>query len=544
MQVVQMIKMIIVDDEPGQVNEMAAIIQHLRPDIQVFATTSAVKALEYAEANEADVIVTDIRMPQMDGLELTEKILKLDKDIMVVILSGYGEFEYAQRAIEFGVFEYLVKPISKAGLERLFSRIDAKMEQKHAALEGQQQLQKKLDSSVPVYLEHLLNKWVQHDVSANELNELSEAFPLAGSGAVFVTKIEKYKRLAELFKPEEIESLLSHLKAKCKDVFQHDGEVISFLLETRNDLVVSVLSAKDKLCLESDQLEKKLDALIEYAESELGLPLTIGISGNSDDILQFVHQIYEQAVSALDYSFYSESGKCFFYSRLSVNADKTEQFKVYELEKKLTDEVENENIAQIYAIVNDTFDLLYSKRMFIKPNQLKEYFVFIALNMMKTINISSLDNYYNELMEQVTAQINSCNNYIELRKTIKEIAEKLVGLRTSQDVNKNYTLIQKCKKYIEEHFMEDISLETLAGMFYFNPSYLSNLFKTYAGMSYSEYLTNVRIQKAQHLLKTSDEKVYTIASKVGYNDATYLIKIFKRKVGVSPYKYRQLFVNR
>ncbi|NHN32171.1 response regulator transcription factor [Paenibacillus agricola] len=538
-----MIKMIIVDDEPGQVNEMAAIIRHLRPDIQVFATTSAGKALEYAETHEADVIITDIRMPQMDGLELTEKIMQLNKDIMVVILSGYGEFQYAQKAIEFGVFEYLVKPISKAGLECLFTRIDGQMEKKHEELEGKQLLLKKLDTSVPVYLEHLLNKWVQHDVSINELNELLEAFPLAGSGAVFVTKIEKYKRLAGLFKPEEIASLQNHLKAKMKDVFQNDGGVISFLLESRNDLVVTVFSANNKLCLGLGNLERKLNELIEYTESELGLPLTMCISGNSDDMLQSVHHCYEQAVSALDYSFYSESGKCFFYPQLIVKAGQTEQFNVYELEKKLTNEVKNENIAQIYAIVNDTFDLLYSKKIFIKPNRLKEYFVYIALNMMKMTNISSLDSYYNELMEQVTEEINDCNNYIELRKTIKGIAEKLVGLRKSRDVNKNYVLIQKCKKYIEENYMEDISLETLAGIFYFNPSYLSNLFKTYAGISYSEYLTNVRIQKAQLLLKTSNEKVYTIACKVGYNDSAYLIKIFKRNVGVSPYKYRQLLVD-
>lgn len=536
-----MINAVLVDDEPGQVSEMAAIIQKIRPEFQVLEATSGDMALEFLESNPIDVIITDIKMPLMDGLELIQNIVKLQHNIIIVILSGYGEFHYAQRAIQLGVFEYLVKPISKKSLETLLCRIHSVITEKKEELEGKKTLQKKLKTSLPVYKEHLFNKWLHNDLCESEWTELSDSFPLEGQGMILVTKIENYKKRVHPLKPDEIENLLQCYKERIANTLEGPCQTTSFLHETQNDTLVTLLLwDKENSLFECEALEKKLHEVIENTNCELGMKITIGVSNPSDHIAHSIHECFEQAVSALDFSYFSDCATTLFYSKMHTAKEKHKLFNMYELENKLTAELKKGNISKLYTILNDTFDELYHGKVWIKPDQLKEYFVYIVLHMLKTIPVP-VEKPTNLLMEQLTAKIYGCDNYAELRRTMKEIMESLANDGSGQDVNKNYLLIQQCKKYIDEHYKEELSLEILAQKFYFNSSYLSNVFKTYAGMSYSEYLTAVRIEKAQALLQKSSSKVYVIASEVGYSDATYFIKIFKKRVGVSPYKYRHLF---
>lgn len=538
-----MINALLVDDEPGQVSEMAAIIQKIMPEFKVHEATSGNMALEYVASKPIDVMITDIRMPLMDGLELIQNIVTLQQNILIVILSGYGEFQYAQRAIQLGVFEYLVKPISKKSLETLLGRIHNVIAQKKEELEGEKQLQKKWETSQTVYKEHLFNKWIRNDLCGSERMELSDSLPMAGQAMIFVTKIENYKKRMQLLQPEEIEHWLHRYKTMISRTLGESCHSASFVHETQNDTIVTLLHwDKEHPFFENGLFDRKLHELIENSKCELGMNIAIGVSNPSNDYAESIHKCFEQAMSALDFSYYSDCASLSSYSQMQAAIENHRPFNMYELENKLTTELKNGNISKINTILNDTFDQLYHKRIWIRPDQLKEYFVYIALHMMKIIQIPE-DKRPNRLMEQMTARINGCDNYSELRRTMKDIMENLTNYWVDQDVNKNHLLIQQCKKYIDEHYKEELSLDMLAQKFYFNPSYLSNLFKMYAGMSYSEYLTTVRIEKAQNLLRQSSSKVYVIASEVGYSDATYFIKIFKKKVGVSPYKYRHLSCN-
>ncbi len=534
-----MTKIMIVDDEPGQVNAFQNIIKKMRPDFEIFSTICGKEALAYAESNDIDVVITDIKMPQINGFEIMDQIANQQKDVLFVILSGYSEFHYAQRAIQFGVFEYLVKPVSKASLERLFNKIDERFNKKRLEIGREVTLQKKWESSVRVYKEHQLSKWVADDISEKELTEIADYFPFKEYGIVILTKIGRYEQLVRIHQRDGMKEWLQRIRTILQEKLHPTGHSVSFFLEGRNDRIVTILTSAENLRLEKGNIEQKLNEIIENTKNETGIHLSVGVSSASTNIIHDIRLYFEQADQAREHSFFSDRDQCILYSNIGVNKEEN-HLNIYELESKLTNEIKKGSISGICRMTDETFRNLYKDRLWIKPGQLKEYLVYVVLNIVKIIHIALEPEHYYGLIESLRAEIYDCEKYEELRRTIKKIMVRFADSYKNMNYGENYTVIQKCKQFIDDHYMEEISLDSMSSMFYLNPSYLSNLFKTYVGMGYSDYLTNVRMQKAQYFLKTSHEKIYHIALQVGYSDATYFIKVFKKKVGISPDKYRRL----
>jgi len=525
-----MTRMLIVDDEQGQVKELVEIVRAIRPDFEVKGVNSGMEALALAQRESFDCMITDIRMPQMDGLELIRRMLPLGNEMMFVILSGYGDFQYAKKAIEFGVMEYLVKPVSKRGLMQLFERIDKMMGEKKSRKEDRENLQQQLEQSMPVYMEHLLNKWVLGEMNDDELHEITGMLPDLGAGIVGVCQFEKSARMSG---KEQAVAWLT-------ETLQRIGSTIVFSLASNGNRSVFVLHATSHDLPGPDRWIKAIRSVLDRIEDELQIGCSFGISEPSDHIFSEIHTRFDQSIQAIEYRFFSGDERCILYE--SIRAQPViKQLNLYELENQLMVELNRGNLATIYGILNETFEQFRRSAPRLRPDQVKEYCVYVALNLAEKANLNMAEDELKGLKDKYASLLYDSEKSESLRRNMKAVMDELVGLCADRETDKNERLIRQCQQYIEQHYGDDrLSLETVAGKFYFNPSYLSNLFKTYAGIGYSEYVTKVRIERAQALLEHSDKKIYEISSEVGYNDSTYFIKLFKKETGMSPNKFKKL----
>ena len=164
-----MLRIIVVDDEPRQRKGLVEIICRLRPEDEVIAMKDGEQVLEYVHDNEVDIIFSDIRMPQMSGLELSNRLLEVDSEIIMILISVYADFEYAREALDLGAFGYLLKPVSVEELGRILNKAAAKRkerrEQAFPADEG------RLLTALHIFKEHLLKRWLYGEIEEKELED-------------------------------------------------------------------------------------------------------------------------------------------------------------------------------------------------------------------------------------------------------------------------------------------------------------------------------------------------------------------------------------
>lgn len=533
-----MYKLLVVDDEPRQVRAMANIISQIRPDYEVFTAGDGQEALEFIINNPVDILFTDIRMPVMDGLQLVEELSRRDYHIKTVIISGYGEFEYAQKALRFGVADYIVKPLGRMDIDNMLAKLEQSIESEQEELKRKESLIKKLDSSFPVYFERLLNKWLNGNMSQNDLIEMESVFPFKGAGTVIITYISKLQYFTGKPEADAMTNILQYLKYSMKEILNTVGHSVSFFLEGEKEVMVTVLNTEKDFNLTARESLKRLNEFINSIKSEYGFDVAIGLGTKTDDIFNDIRNCFQQAREAVSYRFYTGLSKVIDYSSI-LPYTKTRPINIQAFEKELDDAVNHSDTGRIFGTVSNIFASVTGQR-YVDPKQFKDDLTHIVLNQAKKACNLMLEDDYGSFVEEIKNNLIQCEDYKEFRQSLNNTLSHIAEILNNKDSNKNLIIIQKCKNYIEEHYMKDISLEDAAQKFHFNPSYFSNLFKTYSSLGFSEFLTKVRIRKAQQLLRDSEDNVSDIARMVGYKDATYFSRIFKREVGISPDKYRRI----
>ncbi|MEX2462068.1 MAG: response regulator [Paenibacillaceae bacterium] len=530
-----MYHILIVEDEPRQLKALANIIRQLRPENTISEAYDGKMALEFIAENAVDIVITDIRMPNMNGMELIEALHHDKNKIKIILLSGYGEFEYAQKAIKLGIFDYVVKPVGKADIERLLSRVEESLRQEQNERSEKESLAKKLDDTFPVYLTSLLNKQIRGLINVTELNELERAFKQKGSGIVIVTEISKFEQCMVDHSNEVIEDRMQRIQNLMREYTRAIGQSLSFNMEGSRNKIITILNLQQGSLRQTNEMITCLDRLISTVKIEFNLDLTLGISKVSDNIFLEAKTYCEQAIISLGRKFYYGLGKVIMYSEVSFEG------KPYDLNQKdeeLKDAIRKSEIETVFQIINDYFDLT-NAFFTMQPQQIKEELIHVLLNQVKAVKHLVTEQLYNQWVTEIRLNLVQCEDYRELRHWAKKMLYQIIDFSHDRE-DKNSLIIQQCQKYIEAHYPEDISLDTLAQKYHFNSSYFSNLFKTYAGTGLSEFVIKVRVQKALELLLNTNCKMSEIAMKVGYKDAGYFIRVFKRELGMSPNKYRHL----
>lgn len=496
-------------------------------------------ALEKIEVLEPDVVLTDIRMPYMDGLTLAEKIRQRYPSTKVVIFSGYDDFEYAQKAIKLNVTEYILKPVNVEELTSILKRIKSNLDEEIEEKRNVSRLRENYRKSQPIIREQFFNDMVHRrladDLIESKLREYD--IPITGARKWIIAAIDveksddRSKKTLSLHEEEELipisvmQIVREKLKSYCRfSLFQSTAEAGMVVIAALDDdnTTTGLIDVLGDICKETKRI--------------LEVPVTIGI-GHSVTGLSKIAGSYQSAVEALGYKAVVGSGITIYINDMEpvgsgkLEFDNSDESDFISAVKFGPDE-------KIEAVMVRISGKLESARVHYRQQQV---YVFGVLNTV----IQMIQQYDLNLEEILGGELEYLSVIDKLQKR-EEFGEWLLktARKMNQAINQERDMttrqvIQQAKQYIMDNYQNpDLSVEMICRHLHMSPAYFSTMFKKETGQAYIAYLTEIRLNKAVELLNKTDDKTYVIASKVGYQEQNYFSYVFKKKFGVSPTKFR------
>lgn len=524
-----MYNLIIIDDEEIVLNSIQKVFKMENYHFKVVGTfTNPREALEEIEELYPHLIITDIKMPHMDGLEFSKKAKQLLPQVEIVVLSGHDDFIFAQTAVKMGISDYLLKPIKKKDFEEMLITMHKKIQ---TYLDGEQQFKILRNATLSNY-SILKNKFftmvmeqgnTSDPVIKNLYNELGFCF----SEDRFV--LVKFA-IDQICVEDDYISIIEKLINEFKEHIKSYGFIEEFYTD---EYLYFYLYDMDKGNFSEENFER---AVVQYTQekNEHGLKLLVGVS--------HIHS----CISNLFFAVY-ECDECILTSDTRVTSNKLPMDNIFSMDLNLNfpySEIESLFLA-IYS--NDKNKLLDCLEIILSiPTTLiyKDFKYSIAIIIM--IRLYQIQDKYNGEYQYITRDLlkierlkQLCPTTVQLNDLLLDKASVLADLVNSHSVAAPSKTILAAVQYIEKHFNENISLSDVADHIYISKNYLCDLFKKELNITVIDYVTNLRIEKAKHYLSNTDMKMYEISSAVGYKEYPYFSQIFKRHTGISLSNYRK-----
>lgn len=504
-----MYKMLIVDDEKTERECISYLAASSDLSLELKEASSASSALEILKEWPADILFTDIRMPGGSGLELAKQASELLPDIKTIIFSSYAEFEYARTAMTLGVTSYILKPVVPKELESVLKDILQQLtEERDTRLQQNAQ-----QSYVLQYtLHNCINGTLSPDISPEMIRMLNE------------------------FHQVVLLDLQSHFLEKNYAAF-YEGlrKDMQLDMETLN-----LSSSQSLLFLRRENKEaynfgcRLYHYIVENFQIECCLSISRPVSDYTD-----LQEAYTFAEQQIEQRFWNPEVKVFSFDCPNLPGKPREELD----DNTLINRIKRSLYDKDSANLTENLDLLFQK--YRKPaNQSQIYVKFIFSNLITAMYpflpdkenkeetaARSLDNLISELYIQ--------HDILEIIKLIQSMADEIIKSYNSAQAADVRREILSTQDYIDKNYSNDLSVETLASLVYLTPDYLSRLFKKSTGKSISQYIRQVRMEKASQLLRTTNRKVIDIGTSVGYINYSYFCQSFREYFGKSPEKYRQ-----
>lgn len=487
-------------------------------------------ALEKVEQLEPDVIMTDIRMPYMDGLTLTARIRQKYPSIKILIFSGYDDFEYAQQAIKLNVTEYILKPVNVEELTEILNRVKENLDEEIEQRRNVHLLRERYRSSLPIIRELYLNDLVRGNVRdgvEEHLREYGVDLLEARKWCVAVLDLEREKRI----NPEEQEMISISVRQLLEDNLKPYYRLQAF----NSAAGVTVIIAVDEGNTQTAMIDL-LGDICKEIKRILQVVVTIGISHSCTELTQ-ICKSYQAAVDALGYKAIVGSGKTIYINDVEpVNRGRL----------RLETKDEEELTAAVKFGPKETIDrviqTLIARMNDVKVHQ-NQYQVYqMAILSCLTRLMQQQDMNMEEMLDSrdiYADLILDFHRQEDFAAAVLKIAYRMHDAMNRERDNTTRKVILEAKQYIQEHYTDpDLSVEMMCRQLHMSPAYFSTIFKKETGQSYITYLTEVRLNKAVELLNSTNDKTYVIAQKVGYQEQNYFSYVFKKKFGVSPTRYR------
>ncbi|RCX23656.1 AraC family two component transcriptional regulator [Fontibacillus phaseoli] len=531
-----MYHVLVADDEPRHRRGIAEMIKMFRPDYRLFMAKDGVEALRIATDTRIDIMFTDIHMPNMDGLTLIEHLRERSESMKIVILSVYGHFDYARQALKLGAFDYLLKPLESKDIAEMLNKLDMAIEKERVRLQVGASLKEKLNSAIPVYEQHLLSRWLRSAANEDELREIEGLVPKKQAGFVWISKFSK-SEVDKAYLAEEFAEVITSIKSWMLQVTEPVGPAITFYLEGDESMLVSVIAPSHSLEWLMKKDVERLSQFIEQVRLEFGLTLSIGVGDGVVDLYRQAPRSFKQALHALDYTFYCGSGKVVVNDGIAYNPYKP-SLELVPADTGIAAAVMNRDrekaMEALSLLIRQLLDGDYPS-----PAHLKHSILFVLVNLVKVSEASLRSEEAGNFISEMEFQIPACATLDEIQKKADHYLNRIIDSIETRRNNKNERIITMCKAYLAEHYMEDLSLELVAKRFFFSAAYFSSFFRSHTSMTFTEYLLQIRMDKAKRMLEGGNRKISEIALSVGFRDAGYFTRIFKRETGLSPEEFRK-----
>ncbi|QMV41119.1 response regulator [Cohnella cholangitidis] len=506
-----MIKLLIVDDEQIEREGLQAILSKGFPELVIGQANNGKVAVQMAEQFQPDLILMDIKMPGMNGLETIERIKEDYSGIKFIMVTAYDTFEYARKALKLGVKDYLLKPSKASEIVATVGKVLKQIEEERKSLEANKLQQDALQKAMPLVETDVVTQLLFDHVHEVHLDEL------VGLLGPRTTK-ERFAMIVLL--PRGAEGSYSAVKEKIRQ----SGSGWVGALNGRQIPIIAFREADKSFRSQAVSVARELLAV---AGQSAGPGWFVGI-GNPCSSLDHIRQSYQEAlIAAMDPTL---PVKYRFYADTPVLDGTGDSNRAKQLERQLFDRIRLGQWDQIRADVmdfirryeNEGADLLQAQQRVLE-------LLWIAARVLAEMGVETDTPLYS-FQAQDYRQLQAESGML-LDRMRQSFADRLERLEPDT--------IQRIKQYIVEHSHEDISLDAIGKRVGLSPFYISKTFKEQLGVNYIDFLTECRIEKAKKLMADPERSLKEITFEVGYHDPNYFSKVFKKTCDVSPTDYRK-----
>ncbi|WP_062354054.1 response regulator transcription factor [Bacillus kwashiorkori] len=502
-----MFKVVLVDDQPIITQGLKALIDWEDYGFEInYIAQDGLEALNYLKTNPVDLLITDIIMPNMTGLELIKEVKIILPQLKCVILSGYQEFDYIKQGLMLGIENYLVKPVDEEELLKTIQTIGEKL----SALRDTN-----LVTESSTMKDNTLWRLLNGEIEKSEWSERLSLYDIELVHPFYNVSILTYENMVDKEISNHIRGYIEqNYPAIC--LYSPDKELIILFYE----------DDKQSLLKWNRKLE---EAMISNNFSNGAFYVAMGMPVESADELE---ESYLNAKEKNLLQVYVNENTLIYET---VNFDKQNLLKVQQnFKEKMIKQLANLT-NHIPTLINDFYYILTKNgREFLSPSIAKNYTIELIAYIHHSLQPDEFTNHAIAIEKIVYA-----SSVEEMKGILDDYCNDLI-LSIQNQSKQRSPIVQNVLDYIHTHYHQELSLKTLGQRFHINAIYLGQLFQKEVGIVFSEYINRYRLERAKELLKTTNYRAGEIGRQVGYSDTTYFYKQFKKSVGVTPTEWRNI----
>ncbi|GLX66992.1 response regulator [Paenibacillus glycanilyticus] len=517
---------LIVDDQQLEITGLRTFIPWEKLNLQLVAEANdGFTALDYIEELAPDIVITDIKMPIMSGLELARRTKLIKPSIIFIFISGYEDFEYAKKAIQFSVEGYILKPINYNELIETLGNAVTRIERERNFA----QLKDQWDASQHIVKNNAVKQLLEGESDAGYLNDVKLRYQAVYWRAAILELDDVDRRLNSL-EPNENQQQIKSTMSYLTTYLQQENVLYAALENKRLGIVIPETSSQETM--------QRLEQLIEDARRHSAFTITVGL-GNSVPELHELRKSYGEANQALGQKMFNGKGRILPFASTQLNLESSQQIlgSAEELLSQLFYAIQNYQLVDIYDLLEQLGNLILKLD---SRNSVYHFTIYVFGKVNDFLNEKN-ENIYDLLQWdfQHLAVIYQFETVQDLRDWLRRQMFQVSELLHNKLAKRNKKLIEKVEQHVLEHLEEGVTLKDLAKQFLYSPNHLGQMFKEETSMHFSDYILNLRLERVKQLLDDPTMKIYDAADRLGFKNMTHFYRLFKKKFGVSPGDYRK-----
>jgi len=529
-----MVDLYIVDDEIAVREGLRDYVNWAAYGIRIVGIAQdGLQALQEIERLCPELLITDVKMPRMSGIELANRLHVEQPDMEIIFISGYDDAEFLKEAIKVEAVDYLFKPFTQSELDTVLKKAIEKIDKQAAARHMVAELQERLRQSLPQLRNRCMQMLIDQETSdivllQERLSSLSITLPIGKLYCVFIADIDNRRYVYRSLPSQEQQLVdLAMYEAANRIVNQTTGYVLP---ADQGELVV-ILGLTG---LEGEELNVAATDLRQSIARFIDHPFTIGI-GNIVDSLAHIAVSYRAAREAVEHKLYLGKNHDIAFDSILLSSRTENSLTTLLDTEKLRTSLTAGDEQEIIATIRQIFERLETdqcgQRLYqMVSNQL-------ALDIVKRYCQVNTGGTIEPLLP-VLDKLSSMETSSDIVQCLQDAVTVVCNATDLARVKEPTSMIERVKRTIGERYGEDLTIADLAAGIYLSPNYLCLLFKQEVGQTINDYMTDVRMHAAKKLLEDPANKIYHVCSQVGFTDTSYFTKLFKRHVGVTPSHYR------
>lgn len=532
-----MYKVLVVDDEPNIRKGLIHIMdwKHFGCEV-VGEAVDGLDGLDKIRELSPDIVIADINMPEMDGLEMIDAARTLVPNTKFIILTGYRDFSYLQEALRIGAFDYILKPSKIEKISEVLKKAVTELKYQREYAGELEKMKERFDRSLPLLREKLLGDYILRKKSIQEdAEEMANLYDMhIGDFLLLLFTLDEGE---DSYSPEQ-RYLYQFGVMNTVDEIVGEAYKIEKVSLNENQVAMVIQSSRT---MDTSDLYKKIENTHALLKSCFDFNVTVAISTKGHGIPELGNKMRE-CEKCMDYQFYLGKDSIIIYDDLEGFFSAKEEMPVEGIDEEIVKHIRAGAVDNVKEAIDRLGGMMKDLGPAMEVDQVKMFYsnlIYKVNNIRVSIKAKAMvEDKISANLYSFYQMVETCGDIFELHEILVDVAVAITEKIEAFNQNSIHSTLQLALEYINDNYRYQVTLEDLAKHAFVSPYYLSRMFKKELGKNFVDYLNEKRIEEAKLGLADMTRKTYEIAESVGISDAHYFSRLFKKYTSMTPTEYR------